>query len=784
MQLCLLMMVLYDSLITLKNNTMKTTIRSLMMLSACMGIVSCADDFVTESLEPQSNDSEGFLKEIIVNAPEPIILDETADTRNQIDIGSSVITSWIEGDTLGIFPDTGGAQVEFPIGGSGNSARFDGGGWSLKNSSSYAAYYPFSKTNYYRWNYSIINDYRVQVQQYNNSTYHLGAYDFQATSTKATPQNGSVSLNMKRLDGIMIFEITVPFTDTYTEIELYPDNSSGGDGWVYPVVGILDISGDTPYVANVEFSKTLNLGLNNISLNEGETLMAYMMYLPNPDVATGHRLVLHGNKGVYEAILTRKQFSGTKKWVVSDLTDAKIRNLNLIAAAEQNGGNSGVSFIKDENGYVNVNNATNRQMFEKVVSISVENKSDNGCMAEIGYFPKLEKLYIYGNNLTSLDVSKNQELWLLNCSNNFLQSLDLSKNTKLKNLNCSGNKLQDIDVSHNQALEILNCYRNTGLRSLDVTHNPALKELYCYNTQISSLDLFYNKALTTLYCYDNDNLFGLDVSGCTALQDLRCNDTNIGSFGLSTTGCTALKTLYCYNTGLYTLDLSTNTALSVLYCYDNFLNSLDLSKNINLTYLRCINNSLTSLNVSNNTKLQQLFCGNNKKITTLDTSALKSLKTLNVSGCSGLLTLYCNGTSSSIGALTSLNVSGCTALRTLNCAYNKLTSLNVSASTNLVELRCNSNYLPSLDVTSNTKLLRLFCNDNLMTSLSITKCTSMQLYGRVGQNWSYVYCGNQWYDSSKTTYVNLTLYYTSSNGGVLQDTDTLNSHVSLNLQNS
>ena len=761
---------------------MKTTIRTLMMLSACFGIVSCADDFVTESLAPQRNDSEGFLKEIIVNAPEPIILDETANTRNRIDIGSSVVTSWIEGDTLGIFPDTGGAQVEFPIGGSGNSAKFDGGGWSLKNSSSYAAYYPFSKANYFSWNYRIINDYRGQVQQYNYSTEHLGAYDFQATSAKATPQNGSVSLNMKRLGGIMIFELIVPATDTYTEIELYPDHPSPFDGWNYTVVGCLDISGDTPYVGPVESSKTLNLGLNNISLNDGETLMAYMMYCPNPDVTTGHRLVLHGKEGVYEAILAPKQFSGTKKWKVSDWGPAMIKNLNLIAAAELNGGNSGVSFTKDENGYVNVN--TNRQMLEKVVSISIENKKDNGCMAEIGYFPNLQKLYIYGNQLTSLDVSKNPELWLLNCSNNYLTSLDLSKNTKLKTLTCSGNMLEAIDVSHNQALETLICNNNPGLKSLDVTHNSALKELNCHDVPIQSLDLFYNKALTNLYCYNNYSIEGLDVSGCTALQDLRCYNTNIGTLGLSTTGCTALKYLYCYNCGLGSLDVSTNTALYYLYCDNNLLTKLDLSKNTNLYYLDCKKNSLTGLNLSNNTKLQYLYCENNTKISTLDTSALKSLKTLNASGCSGLLTLYCNGTSSSQGALSTLNVSGCTALRTLNCAFNKLTSLNVSASTNLTELRCNANNLPSLDVSSNTKLLRLFCNDNLMTSLSITKCTSMQLYGKVGQNWSYVYCGNQWYDSSKTTYVNLTLYYTSKNGGVLQDTGNTNSHVSLNLQNS
>ena len=69
--------------------------------------------------------------------------------------------------------------------------------------------------------------------------------------------------------------------------------------------------------------------------------------------------------------------------------------------------------------------------------------------------------------LTSLDVSKNTALELLDCSNNLfytgqLQSLDVSNNTALELLDCSNNQLQSLDVSisKNKALAMLNCSYN------------------------------------------------------------------------------------------------------------------------------------------------------------------------------------------------------------------------------------------------------------------------------------------------------------------------------------
>ena len=83
-------------------------------------------------------------------------------------------------------------------------------------------------------------------------------------------------------------------------------------------------------------------------------------------------------------------------------------------------------------------------------------------------FSALTDLSCNGNQLTSLDVSKNSALTDLYCGENQLTSLDVSKNTALIDLNCSSNKLTSLDVSKNTALTWLWCAGNQ-LTSLDVS---------------------------------------------------------------------------------------------------------------------------------------------------------------------------------------------------------------------------------------------------------------------------------------------------------------------------
>ena len=101
-------------------------------------------------------------------------------------------------------------------------------------------------------------------------------------------------------------------------------------------------------------------------------------------------------------------------------------------------------------------------------------KKNISSLVGIQFFPNLEKLYCYDNQLTELDVSKNTALVYLDCYGNKLTSLDVSKNTNLIRLSCFENQLTELDVRQNAALEYLYCYENQ-LTELDVSRNPALK---------------------------------------------------------------------------------------------------------------------------------------------------------------------------------------------------------------------------------------------------------------------------------------------------------------------
>ena len=342
-----------------------------------------------------------------------------------------------------------------------------------------------------------------------------------------------------------------------------------------------------------------------------------------------------------------------------------------------------------------------------VTEISVltdKNHKNITSLKGIEYFKNLTRLICSGygtggNNLgqiTSLDLSNNTNLTLLDCRKNQLTSLDVSHNLVLDSLNCYYNQLTSLDISQNTSLTYLSLGYNQ-ISYLDVSNNTALNTLYCYNTQISSLDVSNNTALNTLYCY-NTQITSLDVSNNTALTYLYCYNTQISSLDVSNN--TALRSLYCYNTQITSLDVSNNTALTYLYCDNTQISSLDVSNNTALTYLSCDNTQISSLDVSNNTALTNLYC-DNTQITSLDVSNNTALKYL-----------YCYNTpitslDASNLSLMSLYVYNCPALTELNCCNNQLINLNVNDNPVLTTLNCSNNQLTSLDISTNSNLTNL-----------------------------------------------------------------------------
>ena len=96
----------------------------------------------------------------------------------------------------------------------------------------------------------------------------------------------------------------------------------------------------------------------------------------------------------------------------------------------------------------------------------------------------LDSLYLYNNNISSLDISNNTELIRLGLGYNQIDTIDISNNTALTLLQLSYNNLDTIDVSNNIALEWLYVSNNPLLRNLDISANTSLTKVNTVSTPL------------------------------------------------------------------------------------------------------------------------------------------------------------------------------------------------------------------------------------------------------------------------------------------------------------
>ncbi len=277
-------------------------------------------------------------------------------------------------------------------------------------------------------------------------------------------------------------------------------------------------------------------------------------------------------------------------------------------------------YIKD-NIDTNGNESLSKAEREAVKIINVgrtdENDTPYNNLVGLKYFPNLQELYCFNNDMNELNLSENPELTYLDCSqNNLRNTLDLSKNRKLKTLICRNNKIETLNLENNVALEKLE-FTNNRVKNIDLSRNTNLIELVCENNNLESLDLINNKKLKIL----NFKLNGIknpDLSSNLELSELNCQQNwNLGKLDLSSNK--KLTKLDCFFCGLTELKLADNNELKELKCNGNQLTELDLSTSPKLTYVECQANKLKKLDLSKNLELDDFNCSENQ-LTSLDLS--------------------------------------------------------------------------------------------------------------------------------------------------------------------
>ena len=177
----------------------------------------------------------------------------------------------------------------------------------------------------------------------------------------------------------------------------------------------------------------------------------------------------------------------------------------------------------------------------------------------------LKSLSFYMNPVTSLDLSSNTELTELNCSYTQLENLDLTHNTKLHTLLAYHNNLTSLDVSKAVNLEILNVKLNK-LKNLDLSHNTLLKSLNVMSNQLSALDVHHLANLVELEAQDNKltnisldanaELLALSLSG-NPLANINLQ-ANKKLLSLNLDGCNMAVPDLRQNTNLQAINVSHN----------------------------------------------------------------------------------------------------------------------------------------------------------------------------------------------------------------------------------
>ena len=267
---------------------------NLLFVASVIVFVSCSE---TKEFEPVAESVfAADVTNIVAKFQDP--MSDDAETRATFD-RYSIKFLWAAGDTVGIFPNTGD-QVSFPIKEEGDGkeyVNFNGGGWGLKTTSTYYAYYPFSRKNF--WGYDAKDLMKVsfsnQRQNGKNSADFADTCPFVSYGTNL---NGNINFTFNLLASYAIFTVTVPKATTYVKAILTTED--GADCFIQE--GTYDLAGTTanaaPSITGKTYGSSITLDLDNVTCSSADESFTVFMNVPPTDVLSSSvRLELVDSQG-------------------------------------------------------------------------------------------------------------------------------------------------------------------------------------------------------------------------------------------------------------------------------------------------------------------------------------------------------------------------------------------------------------------------------------------------------------------------------------------------------
>lgn len=180
---------------------------------------------------------------------------------------------WSANDVVGVFPSEG-SQAAFPMSSAAGTtqASFNGGGWALKTSYKYAAYYPYEFDN--RDCEKIPVSYLGQKQIGKNTSTYTAAYNYMVASA-TTPSEGKANFSFQNMGCMVIMDLTVPEPTTLSIIVL------SVDGEKFTTRGEINIMTENPTITPIAYSNELRIDLDNFTTTTtNEVVTIYFMTAP------------------------------------------------------------------------------------------------------------------------------------------------------------------------------------------------------------------------------------------------------------------------------------------------------------------------------------------------------------------------------------------------------------------------------------------------------------------------------------------------------------------------
>lgn len=353
----------------------------------------------------------------------------------------------------------------------------------------------------------------------------------------------------------------------------------------------------------------------------------------------------------------------------------------------------------------------------------------------------LQVLNCYKNKLTSLDLSKNKELTQLVCRNNQLGRLDLSANNKLQTLDCAINNIAELKLNSSAPLQKVNLSSNQFI-GWSAAGYTQLDEVACFGNFIASgkmMALIESLPSRTaenpgrLYMVDTEEFpngrYSADIVKEATKKNWKVFDNKGGKKGVAYEGSSLKIAAGEDEYIILTTSKTTGQGSDTWGVKAVLANNEDAGKawiDFNGNGVKDTNEIIKENGMPIYLKKSVPTIVAYGKFSAFDCGSLQtadnSISSIDISHAPSLavLTAYSN-------ELTELDVTNNPNLAQVSCAKNKIAKVNFSQSAKMQVVELSENNLTSLDLSACEELKAVFAMNNEISSLTLPETSQMEM---------------------------------------------------------